>query len=76
MAILYALIFPGFRKVLGHVPGLTTIFAVSPEPSDIDFSCQGDALSRFVLLCRRPIPPFTVNKLPGFSVQYSLLEYG
>ena len=59
---LSALIFPGFMTVLGHVPVLTTIISVSPKLAGISFSFQDDALTGFIILYRRPLPPFTVNK--------------
>ena len=48
--------------VLGHVPVLTTIISVSPKLAGISFSFQDDALTGFIILYRRPLPPFTVIK--------------
>ena len=62
--------FTGFRKVPGHVPRLPTISAVSPKPSWISFSFQGDSLAGFILLFRIPIPPFIIKKYIHFGWQY------
>ena len=54
--------FPGFKTVPGHVTGLPTIVAVSPKPAGVALSCYSDNLAGFILLRRRPPPPFTVYK--------------
>ena len=53
--------FPGFSTVPGHVPGLPTVVTVSPKLAVVAFSCQGDAITGFILLYRKPVLPFTVN---------------
>ena len=62
MARIYAFLFPGFREVPGHDPGLPAIVAVSSEPAGVAFSFQGGSLSGFILLYRRPLPLFRINK--------------
>ena len=62
LARISAFFFTGSRIVAARVPGLPKIVAVSPKPADIAFSCNGNAISGFIMLCRMTLPPFPVNK--------------
>ena len=59
---LSALFFTGFRIFLVHIPVIPAIVAVSPKPARFSFSCQGDALTGFIMLYMRLLPSFPVSK--------------
>ena len=44
------------------MPRTPTFVAASTEHNGIDLSSQNNALARFIILFRRPLPPFPFNK--------------